>query len=51
MAILPVREILWLPPDALIPFTSEALDLGHGDLELDLELPGLLLGEIWCLAS
>jgi hypothetical protein len=27
------------------------LDLGHGDLELDLELLGPVLGEIWCLAS
>jgi hypothetical protein len=32
--------------DVRIPFTSEALDLGHSDLELDLELLGLVLGEI-----
>jgi hypothetical protein len=32
--------------DARIPFTFEAWDLGHGDLELDLELLGPVLGEI-----
>jgi hypothetical protein len=37
-----------ITPGALISFTFDALDLGHGDLELDLELRGLLLGEIWC---
>jgi hypothetical protein len=32
---------------ACIPFASEARDLGHGDLELALELLGLVHGEIW----
>jgi hypothetical protein len=45
------RDLVDCPPDARIPFTSKALDLGHGDLELDLELLGPVLGEIWCLAS
>jgi hypothetical protein len=35
-----------LPLDALVSFASEALDLNHGDLELDLELLGVLHGEI-----
>jgi hypothetical protein len=40
-----------LPLGALVSFASDALDLGHGDLELDLELLGHLLGEIWCSVS
>jgi hypothetical protein len=33
---------------ALASIASNALDLDHGDLELDLEPLGLLLGEPWC---
>jgi hypothetical protein len=40
------RDLVDCFPDIRIPFTSEALDLGHGDLELDLDLLGLVLGEI-----
>jgi hypothetical protein len=45
------RDLVDCPLDALVSFASKALHLGHGDLELDLELLGLLHGEIWCVAS
>jgi hypothetical protein len=47
MAIPPVRKIKLIASSMLAPpFTSEARDLGHGDLELALELLGPVHGEI-----
>jgi hypothetical protein len=48
MAVPPIREIYPIAPWTLASsFASETRDLGHGDLELALELLGLVHGEIW----